>query len=198
MNAQQSRTRQYIYIALLCAQGVIIGLLERMIPFPFAFAPGAKLGLANLITIVSLFTMSVSDSFFLMVLRLLITTLLGGTLSTFLYSSAGASLSWLGMLLIMQLGEKRVSMIGISAAGGILHNVGQLIVASLIAQSWTVMLYLPVLAFMGILSGIAVGIAANFLFEHVDTLSRLRYADKHKGGHYGNSPHVADLSRHPK
>lgn len=49
------RTRQYIYIALLCAQGVIIGLLERMIPFPFAFAPGAKLGLANLITIISLF-----------------------------------------------------------------------------------------------------------------------------------------------
>ena len=53
------RTRQYIYIALLCAQGVIIGLLERMIPFPFAFAPGAKLGLANLITIISLFTMSI-------------------------------------------------------------------------------------------------------------------------------------------
>ena len=124
------RTRQYIYIALLCAQGVIIGLLERMIPFPFAFAPGAKLGLANLITIISLFTMSIPDSFILMCLRLLLTTLLGGTLSTFLYSGAGAVLSWFGMLLIKQLGEKRVSMIGISAAGGILHNVGQLLMAS--------------------------------------------------------------------
>ena len=170
-----ARTRQVIYIALLCAQGVIIGLLERMIPFPFAFAPGAKLGLANLITIVSLYTMSVSDSFLLMLLRLLLTTLLGGTLSTFMYSGAGALLSWLGMLLIKQLGEKRVSMIGISAAGGILHNVGQLLVASLIAQSWTVMLYLPVLSFMGILAGLAVGIAANFLFEHIDTLKRLRF-----------------------
>lgn len=99
------RTRQYIYIALLCAQGVIIGLLERMIPFPFAFAPGAKLGLANLITIISLFTMSIPDSFILMCLRLLLTTLLGGTLSTFLYSGAGAVLSWFGMLLIKQLGE---------------------------------------------------------------------------------------------
>ena len=68
------RTRQYIYIALLCAQGVIIGLLERMIPFPFAFAPGAKLGLANLITIISLFTMSIPDSFILMCLRLLLPT----------------------------------------------------------------------------------------------------------------------------
>lgn len=188
------RTRQYIYIALLCAQGVIIGLLERMIPFPFAFAPGAKLGLANLITIISLFMMSIPDSFILMCLRLLLTTLLGGTLSTFLYSGAGAVLSWFGMLLIKQLGEKRVSMIGISAAGGILHNVGQLLVASLIAQSWTVMLYLPVLAFMGILAGIAVGIAANFLFEHIDILRRLRYdrtKRRKKGATHENSSHVA-------
>ncbi|WP_225048102.1 Gx transporter family protein [Lacticaseibacillus kribbianus] len=169
------RTRQMIFIALLCAQGVVIGLLERMIPFPFAFAPGAKLGLANLITIVSLFTMSVSDSFLLLILRLLLTTLLGGTLSTFMYSGAGALLSWVGMLAISLLGDKRVSMIGISAAGGILHNVGQLVVASWIAQSWTVMLYLPILSVMGILAGIAVGIAANFLFEHIDTLRRLRF-----------------------
>ena len=120
--------------------------------------------------------------------------LLGGTLSTFLYSGAGAVLSWFGMLLIKQLGEKRVSMIGISAAGGILHNVGQLLVASLIAQSWTVMLYLPVLAFMGILAGIAVGIAANFLFEHIDILRRLRYdrtKRRKKGATHENSSHVA-------
>ena len=52
-----SRTQKMIYIALLVAQGVVIGLVENMIPYPFAFAPGAKLGLANLITIISLFTM---------------------------------------------------------------------------------------------------------------------------------------------
>ncbi|MYV05298.1 Gx transporter family protein [Furfurilactobacillus milii] len=179
MNVQSSRTRQYIYIALLCAQGVIIGLLERMIPFPFAFAPGAKLGLSNIITLVSLFTMPVGDSFLLMSMRLLLTTLLGGTVATFMYSAAGALLSWLGMLLIKQLGEKRVSMIGISASGGILFNVGQLAVASLVAQSWTVMLYLPILAVIGILAGIGIGITANFLFEHVDTLSRLRYDHQH-------------------
>lgn len=117
MNVQSSRTRQYIYIALLCTQGVIIGLLERMIPFPFAFAPGAKLGLSNIITLVSLLTMPVGGSFLLMSMRLLLTTLLGGTVATFMYSAAGALLSWLGMLLIKQLGEKRVSMIGISASG---------------------------------------------------------------------------------
>lgn len=145
-----------------------------MIPYPFAFAPGAKLGLANLITIIALFTMPKRDSFLLIWLRLILTTLLGGTVSTFLYSMSGSLLSYFGMLLVKQLGPKRVSIIGISAAGGFLHNVGQLVTASWIAQSWSVMLYLPVLAFFGILSGIAIGIAANYLLQRVDTLRRFQ------------------------
>lgn len=167
-----SRLQKIIFISLLVAQGVVIGLIENMIPYPFAFAPGAKLGLANLITIIALFTMPKRDSFLLIWLRLILTTLLGGTVSTFLYSMSGSLLSYFGMLLVKQLGPKRVSIIGISAAGGFLHNVGQLVTASWIAQSWSVMLYLPVLAFFGILSGIAIGIAANYLLQRVDTLRR--------------------------
>ena len=169
-----SRLQKIIFISLLVAQGVVIGLIENMIPYPFAFAPGAKLGLANLITIIALFTMPKRDSFLLIWLRLILTTLLGGTVSTFLYSMSGSLLSYLGMLLVKQLGPKRVSIIGISAAGGFLHNVGQLVTASWIAQSWSVMLYLPVLAFFGILSGIAIGIAANYLLQRVDTLRRFQ------------------------
>lgn len=169
-----SRLQKIIFISLLVAQGVVIGLIENMIPYPFAFAPGAKLGLANLITIIALFTMPKRDSFLLIWLRLILTTLLGGTVSTFLYSMSGSLLSYFGMLLVKQLGPKRVSIIGISAAGGFLHNVGQLVTASWIAQSWRVMLYLPVLAFFGILSGIAIGIAANYLLQRVDTLRRFQ------------------------
>ncbi|MFD2729973.1 Gx transporter family protein [Enterococcus camelliae] len=163
-----------MFISLLVAQGVIIGLIENMIPYPFGFAPGAKLGLANLITIIALFTMPKKDSFLLIWLRLLLTTLLGGTISTFLYSMSGALLSYFGMLLVKQLGPKRVSIIGISATGGFMHNVGQLVTASFIAQSWTVMLYLPVLSFLGILSGLAIGIAANYLLQRVETLKKFR------------------------
>lgn len=169
-----SRLQKIIFISLLVAQGVVIGLIENMIPYPFAFAPGAKLGLANLITIIALFTMPKRDSFLLIWLRLILTTLLVGTVSTFLYSMSGSLLSYFGMLLVKQLGPKRVSIIGISAAGGFLHNVGQLVTASWIAQSWSVMLYLPVLAFFGILSGIAIGIAANYLLQRVDTLRRFQ------------------------
>lgn len=169
-----SRLRKIIFIALLVAQGVIIGLIENMIPYPFAFAPGAKLGLANLITIIALFTMPKRESFILIWMRLILTTLLGGTISTFLYSMSGALLSYGGMLLVKQLGPKRVSIIGISATGGFMHNVGQLVTASWIAQSWTVMLYLPILSFLGILSGIAIGISANYLLQRVDTLRRFQ------------------------
>jgi heptaprenyl diphosphate synthase len=169
-----SRLRRIIFIALLVAQGVIIGLIENMIPYPFAFAPGAKLGLANLITIIALFTMPKRESFMLLWMRLILTTLLGGTISTFLYSMSGALLSYGGMILVKQLGPKRVSIIGISATGGFMHNVGQLVTASWIAQSWTVMLYLPILSFLGILSGIAIGISANYLLQRVDTLRRFQ------------------------
>ena len=95
-------------------------------------------------------------------------------------------LSYFGMLLIKALGPKRVSIIGISAAGGFLHNVGQLVTASVIAGSATVMLYLPILSFLGILSGIAIGIAANFLLVRADTLRRFRldYEQRDKKEHW--------------
>ncbi|MEO1770946.1 Gx transporter family protein [Candidatus Enterococcus ferrettii] len=170
------KTRKYLFISLLVAQGVVLGLLENMIPSPFAFAPGAKLGLANLITVISLFTMRKRESFLLICLRLLLTTLLGGTVSTLLYSSSGAFLSCGGMLLVKKLGPQRVSIIGISATGGFLHNVGQLFVASWIAQSWSVMLYLPILSFSGILSGIVIGLSANLLLQRVKALHQFQLA----------------------
>lgn len=174
------KTRNYLFISLLVAQGVVLGLLENMIPYPFAFAPGAKLGLANLITVISLFTMRKRESFLLICLRLLLTTLLGGTVSTLLYSTSGALLSYVGMLLVKKLGPQRVSIIGISATGGFLHNVGQLIVASWIAQTWSVMLYLPILSFLGILSGIVIGLAANILLHRVKTLQKFQLAYEKK------------------
>lgn len=167
---KMKKNKRLLYISLLAAQGVVITLLERSIPFPFAFAPGAKLGLANLVTLLALFTLPFKDSLKVVWMRLIISTFLGGTLSTFLYSFAGAFLSFFGMVMVRRLGPKRVSLIGVSATGGILHNVGQLVVASTIAQSFSVMLYLPILAATGIFSGIAVGIAANYLMEHVVTI----------------------------
>lgn len=173
-----TRNERLVYISLLAAQAVIIGIVERAIPFPFAFAPGAKLGLANIITIMALYTLPVKDAAKVVGIRVVLTTLLGGTISTFMYSSAGAIISFIGMWLVKKLGPMRVSLIGVSAAGAILHNVGQLVVASFIAQTWTVLLYLPVLSFIGILAGIAIGIIANYLLQHVEKLDYYMYLQK--------------------
>ena len=159
-----------VYIAMLAAQGVVIGLIERFIPSPFAFAPGAKLGLANLITIIAIFTLPKKHSFQVVAIRILLTTLLGGTLSNFMYSAAGGVLSYLVMILIQYLGPKRVSIVGISVMGGIAHNVGQLGMAAILAQSWAVLNYLPILSISGILAGFAVGFAGNLLLHKISVL----------------------------
>ena len=169
-----SRTQKAVYISLLAAQATVISLVEGMLPNLLAFAPGAKIGLANMVTLVAIFSLSFKDSFKVVTMRLLLTSLLGGTLSTFMYSFAGSYLSFLGMVLVRMLGPKRVSFIGISATGGILFNVGQLAVASIIAQSFTVMLYLPVLSFAGIIAGIIVGIVGNFMMKNIATIKKMQ------------------------
>jgi len=170
-----TRNEKLSYMALLASQAVIISLFEQAIPFPFAFAPGAKLGLANIITCMALYTLPMGETFIVVSLRLVLATLLGGTISTFLYSASGAILSFLMMAAVKKLGPERVSLIGVSVTGAVFHNVGQLAVASAIARTWTVMMYLPVLSFIGILAGIAIGIMANYLLNHVEKLQYYRY-----------------------
>lgn len=171
-------TRQHqrlVFMAMLTSQAVVISLLERYIPSPFTFAPGAKLGLANLMSIIALFTLPPKDSLKVISLRLMLTTLLGGTLSTFIYSCVGAFLSYFGMSAAKRLGSHNVSIVGISTLGGILHNIGQLSTAAFFAKTWAVLNYLPILALSGILSGFAVGLAGHYLLRHIHTLRFYHY-----------------------
>ncbi|MGT2711837.1 Gx transporter family protein [Streptococcus oriscaviae] len=166
----QSKHQTLLFITMLAAQAVVISLIERIIPTPFSFAPGAKLGLGNLITLIAIFTLPAKDSLKVVAIRLLISTLLGGTFSTFLYGLSGVTLSYLTMLAAKQLGPKRVSAIGISILGGMMHNMGQLLVFASIAQSLLVLNYLPILSVSGILSGFLVGLTGNFLLKKIPIL----------------------------
>ena len=173
---KRGKNQLLVYIALLVAQGAVISLLERMIPSPFIFAPGAKLGLANVITLLALFTLPTRQSFQVVALRVLVTLLLGGTFSMFLYSATGAFLSYVMMLLVKHLGPKRVSVIGISIFGGMMFNVGQLAVAAWLSQSWQIFNYLPWLSFAGILAGASVGVVAYYLLNHNQALRQYHEA----------------------
>jgi len=165
-----NQNQRLVFIALLAAQAVVLSLIEQAIPTPFILAPGAKIGLANIITCIALFKLPVKDTIAIIATRLLLASFLGGTLSTLLFSSAGATLSFIGMYCVYKLGPKRVSIIGISVTGATLHNFGQLLIASYIAGTWNVLLYLPVLTFIGILSGIATGVAANYLLDALNKI----------------------------
>lgn len=167
---RRSRYQIMVYIAMLSAQAVVISILEGAIPSPLAMAPGAKLGLANLITVIAIFTLPTSKSIQVVVIRIILTALIGGNLSTFFYSLAGGLLSYVAMLLSKKLGPNKVSIIGISVLGGVMHNVGQLSVAALFARSFSVMNYLPVLSISGILAGFVVGFLGNFLLERISIL----------------------------
>ena len=79
---QRHGHRMLVYLSLLVAQGVVISIFERMLPSPFVFAPGAKLGLANIVTLLALFTLTPRQSFQVVSLRLLVTLLVGGTFSS--------------------------------------------------------------------------------------------------------------------
>lgn len=164
------KTNRIVYIGLLVAQALVLHLFERMIPVPF-IAPGARLGLANLVNVIAIYTLdSKKDAFLVLFLRLTLATMFGGNLSSFMYSAAGGILSFFAMVFVKEVFKEKVSIIGVSAAGAIFHNVGQLLIASSIVKNIGVMLYLPILSAMGIGTGVFIGITANYMVGHLKKL----------------------------
>lgn len=164
-------TRKMMYMSLLVAMALVLHVFEGMIPVPF-ITPGAKLGLANIITVIALYTLSYKETFLVILLRMVLAVMFGGGISRLLYSLGGAILSYLAMIFIKEIGKGHVSIIGVSATGAVFHNVGQLIVSSLIVQTFGVMLYLPIMTIAGVGTGIFVGITCNFAVEHLRKISR--------------------------
>lgn len=160
-------TSRMVYIALLVAQALVLYIFESMIPVPF-ITPGAKLGLANLVTVIALYTLGNNKQvFWIVILRLILSTMFGGNLSSFMYSASGAIFSYFIMIITKALGKNKLSIIGVSASGAVFHNIGQLLIASAIVRNINVMLYLPVLSIAGIGTGIFIGITANYLINHM-------------------------------
>lgn len=163
------KTQKLTFISLLVAQALVLYLVERMLPIPF-IAPGAKLGLSNIITTVCLYIFSLKDAFVVIILRILLSTLFGGSISSFLYSISGGILSLLAMYLIKRFGKDYISVIGVSITGAFFHNLGQIFVAALIVNNINIIVYLPVLAVAGIGTGFFVGITSRFLMLYINKL----------------------------
>ncbi len=149
------KSKKIAYYGLCIALAFVLSYVESLFP-TFIAVPGVKLGLTNLVVLIALMKISKKDAFFINMIRILLVGLTFGTAFSLLYSFAGGILSFLVMMLIY--GKNRFSVIGVSVAGGVAHNVGQILVAMMVLESKALVYYLPVLILSGTLAGVVVGI----------------------------------------
>lgn len=147
------------------ALALIFSYVELLIPINFGI-PGAKLGLANLVIIIVLYKTDWKEALLLSVVRIVLAGFLFGNLFGILYSLAGGILSLAVMVLLKRSGA--FSIIGVSMAGGVSHNVGQLIMAMLVVETYAVGYYLPVLLIAGLITGTLIGIAGREMLKRLD------------------------------
>ncbi len=156
--------RKTAYLGLFAAVAIIFGYIESLIPV-FAGIPGVKMGLANLAVLFILDRYSWQEAALISVVRILVIGFMFGNLFSIVYSLAGAALSLTVMNFLKKHSE--FSLIGISVAGGVTHNIGQLIVAMIVVSNTSLMVYAPALLVAGVLAGVAIGVLVKEVLGRV-------------------------------
>lgn len=158
------RTRLLAIGAMFACLALIFSYVEAMIPWSVGI-PGVKLGIANLVVIIALYEMGPKYALTINGIRILVAGLLFNGVFGAVYSLAGGILSFLIMWGLKK--TNLFSMVGVSMAGGVAHNMGQLLIASAIVSNLKMFLYFPVLMFSGLASGIMIGIVAHVIDSRV-------------------------------
>lgn len=157
-------TKRIARWGLLVAAAMALSWLESLLP-AFGMVPGMKLGLANVVTLFALYRVSLRDAAGISLVRVILTAATFGNAYSFAYSLAGAALSLAVMAGLKRL--DRFSILGVSAAGGVCHNLGQLLVAIAVLRTVRLGWYLPALAVSGTVTGIAIGLAGGMVVQRV-------------------------------
>lgn len=147
--------KRSVYLGLLIALAFVLSYVETLIPINLG-VPGAKLGLANLVVVVALYTLGGRDAFVLSMIRIILAGFTFGNMTSMLYSLAGGLLSFCVMLLAKKM--KLFSLTGVSVLGGVFHNVGQILVAIFVLKTTSLVYYLPMLVIVGCLAGVVIGV----------------------------------------
>lgn len=158
--------KRLILLSLLIALSLAISLLEMTIPLPIAI-PGAKLGLSNIIILVSLSLFDFKSAIIVSVLKSFLLMLVTGQVSAFLYSLTGAIFSTTAMLISLKFVGNHFSLIGVSEIGSFFHNLGQIIVAALMLSNIKIFYYFPILILVSIFTGIFVGFSSDIVLKHL-------------------------------
>ena len=158
------KTQKLTVMALTTAIALVLSFVESQIP-AFVAVPGVKMGLANIAIVYALYRLGWKEAAIISLIRVVLVSLLFGSAASFLYSLAGAVLSLLGMALLKKTGK--FTEIAVSVAGGVLHNIGQIAMASIILETDALRYYLPFLLVSGILAGVVIGLISGILIRRI-------------------------------
>ena len=158
-------TRKLTVMALTTAVAMILSFVESQIP-AFVAVPGVKMGLANIAVVFALYKLGWKEAVMISLVRVVLVSLLFGSIASLFYSFAGAVLSLAGMRLLKKSGK--FTEIVVSVAGGVLHNIGQIAMASLILETDALRYYLPFLLISGTVAGIVIGVVSAILVRRID------------------------------
>lgn len=157
-------TKKIAYMGMFTALAFVFSYIEFLLPINLG-VPGIKLGLANLVVIVALYTMDARAACTLSFVRILLTGLTFGNLASMVYSLAGGMLSLVIMIVARR--WKFFSVTGVSVLGGVFHNVGQILVAVFVVETAALLYYLPVLVLSGTIAGVLIGILSSILIRYL-------------------------------
>lgn len=161
------KTKKLTYLALLSTISVIFGYIEMLFPIPLP-VPGIKLGLGNIVILVALYKFTLKDAWFIMLIKVMVTSLLFSTPLTLIYSLAGGILSVIAMSLLKRF---NFNIISVSIGGGIAHNLGQLFCASLLLKNINALYYLPILIIFGSIMATATGIVSKIILNYTEKIN---------------------------
>lgn len=162
--------KKIAFLGLFVALAFVLSYIEYMLPLNIGI-PGAKIGLANLVVMVALYTVGDKNAIALSIIRVVLVGLTFGNISMMMYSLAGAALSLCVMLTAKKLGK--LSVTGVSVLGGVFHNIGQIIVAMLVLETQSLLYYLPFLIVIGTITGVLIGFVANLITTRVKSVFRM-------------------------
>ena len=151
------------FLGLFTAFAMILSFVESQIPMVI---PGIKMGLPNIAIIVILYKFGVKEAFIVSLLRVLLTGLLFTNEITMLYGLAGATLSFIVMLLM----KKSFNIVTVSIVGGVCHNIGQILVACIMTSTLQIAYGLPILLISGIVAGSVIGLVAALTYKKIEKI----------------------------
>ena len=158
---------KFAVFGVFTSLALILSYVELLIPINFGI-PGMKLGLANLLVVILLYKGCPRDALLLSVIRILLSGLIFGNMFSIFYSLGGGLLSLAVMVFLKKTGQFTVA--GISIGGGASHNVGQLLVAMFVVQTYQVGYYLPVLLIAGVITGAVIGILSAEVLKRTQSI----------------------------